>query len=68
MIATHAFEGLAIESARSQGLPEARILSVAHPIGGVDDERLRRRAEAAVDGVLGVLAGAGRRASGAGRE
>ena len=68
MIATHAFEALAVESARSQGLPEARIVSVAHPIGGVDEERLRRRAEAAVDGVLGVLAGAGRRTSGAAPE
>ncbi len=55
MIATDAFEGLAIEAARSQGLPDARLVTVPHPIGGMGEEDLRRLAEAAVDGVLRVL-------------
>ncbi len=55
MIATDEFTALAIEAARSQGLPDARIVTVAHPIGGVGDEELRGRAEAAVEVVLSVL-------------
>ena len=57
VIATDAFDALASEAARSQGLPDARIVSVAHPIGGASDEALRGRAEAAVDAVLGALTG-----------
>lgn len=58
LIATSEFAPLAREAARSQGLPEARIATVAHPIGGVSDEALRSRADAAVDVVLGLLSGA----------
>ena len=57
VIATDAFAALAREAARSQGLPDARIATVAHPIGGVNDEGLRGRADAAVDAVLGLLSG-----------
>lgn len=55
VIATDAFATLAREAARSQGLPDARIVRVAHPIGGVGDAELRARAETAVDAALGVL-------------
>jgi hypothetical protein len=60
VIATDEFEALAVEAARSQGLPDARMVTVAHPIGGVSDEGLRARAETAVDAVLGVLTGSKR--------
>ena len=56
MIATDAFFDLAREAAASQGLPDARILSVAHPIGGVADSALRARADVAVDALLALLA------------
>jgi hypothetical protein len=55
LIATHEFASLARAAARSQGLPDVRIAAVAHPIGGVSDEALRSRADAAVDAVLGLL-------------
>ena len=57
VIATDEFAALASDAARSRGLPDARIVTVAHPIGGVSDEGLRSRAETAVDAVLGVLTG-----------
>jgi hypothetical protein len=58
LIATAEFAALAHEEARSQGLPDARVATVAHPIGGVSDVALRSRADAAVDAVLGLLSGA----------
>ncbi len=59
MVATEEFAELAREAARSQGLPAARIATVAHPIGGASEESLRGRADAAVDVVLALLTGAG---------
>ena len=58
MVATEEFAELAREAARSQGLPAARIATVAHPIGGASEESLRGRADAAVDVVLALLTGA----------
>jgi hypothetical protein len=58
VIATDEFAGLAREAARAQGIPDARIATVAHPIGGISDEALTGRAEAAIDGVLALLTGA----------
>jgi hypothetical protein len=59
VVATDEFAELAREAARSQGLPGARIATVAHPIGGTSEEILRGRADAAVDAVLVLLTGAG---------
>ena len=58
LIATDEFAALARVAARAQGLPDARIATVAHPIGGITDEALRGRAESAVDEVLTILTGA----------
>lgn len=54
-IATDAFLSLAREAARSQGLPDARIAAIEHPIGGVAESELDARAEAAIDAVLAHL-------------
>jgi len=56
-VATHEFVGLAREAARSQGLADTRIVSVDHPIGGVDAGIVRQRAELATDLVLRLLTG-----------
>ncbi len=55
MVATHDFAALARESARAQGLPDARIATVEHPIGGVGNAQLLARAETLVDTVLALL-------------
>ena len=56
MVATTAFEALAGEAAQAYGLPEARIATVEHPIGGIGEAPLVARAEVLVDGVLALLA------------
>ena len=56
MVATTAFEALAREAAQAYGLPDARIVTVEHPIGGIGEAPLLARAEVLVDGVLALLA------------
>jgi hypothetical protein len=55
LITTNEFSGLAREAARSQGLPATRIVVVDHPIGGIDNDALRRRGETATDRMLSLL-------------
>ena len=55
VIASEHFEALAHSSAQALGLPEARILTIAHPIGGVPDEILRQRAEASVEQLMALF-------------
>ena len=55
VVATEEFAELAREATRSQGLPSARIVTVAHPIGGASEESLRGRADAALDAVVALL-------------
>lgn len=57
LIATDEFAGMAREAAEAQGRIGSRIVSVAHPIGGIEEHELRARAEAAIDAVLTCLAG-----------
>ena len=57
VVATESFAGLAREEARAQGLPDARIAVVPHPIGGTRPAELRRRADAVVDTILALLTG-----------
>ena len=58
LIATDEFAALARDAGRAQGLPDARIATVTHPIGGIPADALRGRAESAVDTVLELLTGA----------
>ena len=58
MVATAAFAELARQEAGAQGLPEARIAVVPHPIGGVAEVSLLERADAAVDEIVALFCGA----------
>ena len=42
-------------SAASFGLPDARIVTVDHPLGGTDRATIERWADAAVDTVVALL-------------
>jgi hypothetical protein len=57
VVATGDFEALARGEAAAQGLAAARIAVVPHPIGGVADEVLLQRADAAVDGIVALFSG-----------
>ncbi|MAG30728.1 MAG: hypothetical protein CL908_07555 [Deltaproteobacteria bacterium] len=57
MITTDEFLVLSRESAQTQGLADARIVSVPHPIGATTEEGLRQRAEGAADASIGLLTG-----------
>ena len=59
VVATDAFETLAREAARTQGLPDARIATVGHPIGGIPEPELAARRSQLVDKLLALLASAG---------
>ena len=59
VVASAEFAGLARDAAVAQGLPEARIAVVAHPVGGVDERGLLARADAAVEEVLGLYSPGG---------
>jgi hypothetical protein len=57
VVATDRFADLARQCGRDVGLPAARIVPVAHPIGGTAKDELSRRAEAAVENVMNRLLG-----------
>ena len=52
LVATGALRELADQTAHDLGLDDLRVVSVAHPIGGVDADEIRRRADAVVDEVM----------------
>lgn len=58
VIASEDFEAFSLSSAQALGLPQARILTVAHPIGGVADEILRQRAEASAEQMISLFGAA----------
>lgn len=41
--------------ARTQGLAEARMVAVEHPIGGIDEARLLERGDRIVDAVMALF-------------
>lgn len=55
VLATTEFAELARDAARALGLPEARIVEVAHPVGGVPDAELRDRGRATVEELLALF-------------
>ena len=55
LVATEALRELTDQTAHDLGLPDLRVVSVAHPIGGVDPHEIRRRADGVVDEVLALL-------------
>jgi hypothetical protein len=54
VLATTAFERQARRVASAYGL-DARIVVVEHPLGGVDEDGIRARADGAVEAVLGLV-------------
>ena len=57
MIATDKFAGLARQSAEQERLPGARLVRVAHPIGGIPRSALSTIADGAVEDVLAAMLG-----------
>ncbi len=57
VVATEKFVDLARLAADQSGLCGARIVTVAHPVGGVEREELERRADRAVEEIMGRLLG-----------
>lgn len=55
MIGTDAFVDLARATAATRGVPNLPLAVVPHPLGGVEPERIRARAEAIVDEILAAL-------------
>tara|TARA_B100000749_G_scaffold278048_1_gene268005 strand:- start:1201 stop:1422 length:222 start_codon:yes stop_codon:yes gene_type:complete len=59
LVATGDFRQLADQTAADLGLADLRVVSVEHPVGGIDPDEVRRRADGIVDEVLGLLTGTG---------
>ena len=57
LLGTEPFRPLAVTAAAAAGMPEVPLVTVAHPIGGVDPKLVRDRADAVVDAVLRALTG-----------
>ena len=55
LVTTEALQELTDQTAHDLGLTNLRVVSVAHPIGGVDPDEIRRRADGVVDEVLALL-------------
>ena len=60
VVTTPHFAGLAREEASAQGLADARIAVVPHPIGGTPRTLLLERADAALDEIVALFCGRGR--------
>ena len=54
LVATEALRELTDQTAHDLGLADLRVVSVAHPIGAVDPDEIRRRADGVVDEVLAL--------------
>jgi len=58
VVATSSFAALARQIAETYELPQARLVVVEHPLGGISEDDVRARAESVVDDVLALLTGA----------
>ena len=57
MVCTDRFKVTGEAMAKMWGAPEFPILYTAHPVGGLDRDRIRARAEELIDQVIAVLIG-----------
>jgi hypothetical protein len=55
LLATKPFEPMARGAAAARDLPDARIVGISHPLGGVDEDTVRARAASAVDAVRALV-------------
>jgi hypothetical protein len=46
---------MAVGAANARELPDARIVAVPHPLGGIDEDAVRMRARSVVDAVIALL-------------
>ena len=56
-MATASFAALARQAADAYGFPDARIVVVEHPLGGISEDAVLARADRAVDAVLELVTG-----------
>ena len=54
-IATDQFENMGRASAEAQGMPDYPFVVIRHPIGRLEEDDLRRRAEDALPGIVKLL-------------
>ena len=57
LVATSEFRALAAEVAATMGLPDMRIVTVGHPLGGTDEATVTEWAGGAVEPALRLLTG-----------
>jgi hypothetical protein len=57
VVATAKFQELARQSGEQNGLADARIVAVAHPVGGTRAEELDQRADAALEEIVALFLG-----------
>jgi len=55
LLATKPFEPMARGAAGAHDLADARIVVIQHPLGGIDEDAVRARAESAVDTVRALV-------------
>jgi hypothetical protein len=55
LLATKPFESMARGAAGARDLPDARIVAIPHPLGGIDEDAVRARAASAVDAVYALV-------------
>jgi hypothetical protein len=55
LLATKPFEPMARGAAGAHDLPDARIVAIAHPLGGIGEDGVRARAASAVDEVRALV-------------
>ena len=56
---TSIFTKLAKTEAKVRGLPEARIVTMVHPLGGNSDEEIRKKVDLAVPAMLPLVGAKG---------
>jgi hypothetical protein len=55
LLATKPFEPMARGAAAARDVPDARVVVIAHPLGGIDEDTVRARAAGAVDAVRALI-------------
>ena len=55
VVTTTKFNALTKRVAQNFGLPDARICTVDHPLGGTDEETILSSADAAVDEIIALF-------------
>jgi hypothetical protein len=54
-VATESFTRLAALQSKAMGMPDLAVAVIDHPLGGIEPDEVRKKAEGAVAAVLGLL-------------